>query len=217
MCLWVITMVIVILCAVPSRTEAETKAKVPMGSVAHLDARYGFRDVHFGMTLEQLGFDISMECYQFDMAPRTCRRSYDKEDNTFGAAQLLSIDYVFSRDRLMAVDLWISGSGTHPYELSAEVKRNGKAALAVLQEAYGKGETDQQSRIVWKGKRASARYAEHENPRTPIFEDGPRAASIKITIWSNELAAQFKSDQQTWVKLKKQREQEEIKKAAGKL
>jgi hypothetical protein len=212
-------MVLILLCAAASKAEEAVQRNLSMGTLDYLDARYGFRSVQFGTTLQGLGFDRSMQCYKFDIEPTTCRRSSDKEDKTFGAAELFSIDYVFFQDNLMAVDLWINGirADGHSYELSTEGKRNGQAALAVLQQAYGKGQRETTGKILWKGKRASAQYAEHESPRTPIFSSGPGAPFIRITIWNNELASQFKTYQQNRAKARKRREREETKKAAGEL
>jgi hypothetical protein len=193
--------------------------EVKPGSTAYLDARYGFRDVQFGMALKELGFRRGWSCYEEAGAYLAfCSRS-DKENLTLGVAELLHIDYIFTpQDKLMAVMLHIDGIGPrgNKYGISAEGKRNGAAALAVLKEAYGKGKACGVGKVCWEGKRASVKYVEGIHGRSDFFEEAP-GPMIRITVWSNELVRQFKEYKKEMERLRQQREREKTKKDAGNL
>lgn len=155
--------------------NAEDHAVKP-GSTAYLDARYGFRGVKFGMTLEDLGLRRGWNCYEEAGSYLAFCRRPDKENLTLGVAKLLYVDYIFTpQNKLMAVMLHIDGIGPHgnQYGISAEGKRNGAAALAVLKEAYGKGKTCGVGKVCWEGKRASAKYVEGIHGRSGFLRRPP--------------------------------------------
>lgn len=210
---------LVVLChSVPLAVNAEDQ-QVKSRSIAYLDARYGFRDVKFGITLEELGFRRGWSCYEETGAYLAFCSHSDKENLTLGAAKLLHIDYIFTpQNKLMAVMLHTSGIGPrgNKYGVSAEGKRNGDAALAVLKEAYGKGKACGAGKVCWGGKRASAKYVEGIHGRSGFFEEVP-GLMIRITIWSNELARQFKEYKKEMEQLRQQREREKTKQDAGNL
>lgn len=78
--------------------------EVPMGSIAYLDARYGFRGHEFNTDRKSMGFTEWNCIHSFD-APTICHFPIEKEDRSFGAAVATSIDYVFHGEGLMGVDL----------------------------------------------------------------------------------------------------------------
>ena len=208
-----------VLCLSASLVVNAEDHEVKPGSTAYLDARYGFRDVKFGTTLEDLGFRRGWNCYEEVGAYLAfCSRS-DKENLTLGVAELLHIDYIFTpQDKLMAVMLHISGIGPrgNKYGISAEGKRNGAAALAVLKEAYGKGKACGVGKVCWEGKRAFARYVEGIHGRSGFFEEAP-GPMIRIMVWSNELVRQFKEYKKEMERLRQQRERKKTKQDAGNL
>jgi hypothetical protein len=119
-------------------------ANPPPGSLAYLDAKNGFRDLTFG--------DPPPE----GMLPTEedgDRRVYVRPDDelTIGGAHMRRMTYTFYKDRFAAVRL-------HTTTLA-----DGRALLAVLQQAFGPGMKDdpKRERYTWVGQQVSVTYEEH--------------------------------------------------------
>lgn len=119
-------------------------ANPPPGSLAYLDAKNGFRDLTFGdpppegmLTTEEDGG----------------RRVYVRPDDelTIGDAHVRRMTYTFYRERFAAVRL-------HTTTLA-----DGRALLAVLQQAFGPGVKDdpKRERYTWVGQQVAVTYGEH--------------------------------------------------------
>jgi hypothetical protein len=147
---------------------------VPMGSITYLDARGGFRDVAFGrplsaypeMRLIKNDGDLKMYCR-------------DRDALSLGAATLTSIRYGFYKGHLLEV--W----------LFTKEHLNSQAALAALQEAYGKGRKPNQflEIYMWSGTRVHLTYQEQ------VFGE-----SAGILFNSVALQAQLDADQKATAK-----------------
>ena len=122
---------------------------VPMGSIAYLDARNGFRDVTFGSSVSKYP---GMVLVERDGDMKVYKRP--KDDLTLGEGRLQSILYFFYKDQLSEVMLETVGLV------------NSRAALAVLSHAYGPGGQANQflETYVWPGQRVGLLY--DENPIT---------------------------------------------------
>jgi len=115
------------------------------GDLADLDARDGFRDARFGASVDAFEDLILLSARG---ARGTTLYSRGSENLSFGGAQLDGVTYGFYAGRLYFVTLLTSG------------QQNGRAALAELEERFGRGKAAQGDSVeyTWRGQRVLMHY-----------------------------------------------------------
>jgi hypothetical protein len=140
-------------------------ATASSGSLADLDAKYGFRGFQFGSPptadMNLIEDDGDIKYY-----------SRPSDDLHVGHAKVESIVYGFYRDRYY----WMV--------IQSKGVVNGRALLRVLRETYGPGSRAVSDQYWWRGKRVTAHYDEN-----PLTKDA------KLYMSSNELSGQKKADE----------------------
>jgi hypothetical protein len=115
------------------------------GGTDLLDAEGGFRDARFGATFESFaGLQLLTDSGAYGSTLYT----RPAEDLRFGDASLDGVTYGFYAGRLYFVTLFTSG------------ERNGRAALAELERAYGPGarSAGDAAEYVWRGQQVLLHY-----------------------------------------------------------
>lgn len=133
-----------LLCA--QSTLEVSSPPVPMGSLAYLDARNGFRDATLGSPFS------SFKDLQFQEEGSGMKWYRRPSDNlTMGEATLTGIFYGFYNDHLIHITLKTDGLG------------NNRAVLATLEAAYGTPLKPNQflEKYFWIGKQVGLTYEEN--------------------------------------------------------
>lgn len=124
-------------------------AAAPMGTIAYLDATYGFRDVRFDTPF------ASFHGLQPVAGPRSAGACYVRadEDLRLGDGDAEEIRYCFTDERLAAIEIRTRGRG------------DGAALREVLEAAYGPGRPSASpGQWTWRGSYAAASLRESYEP-----------------------------------------------------
>lgn len=118
--------------------------EIAPGSLAYLDAKNGFRELHFGDPPKK-----DMILVESFGEEKVYKRS--RENLIIGAAKVENIVYLFYKNRLSSVIIWTKGI------------INSSAMLEVLREAYGAGFQSNQylEHILWSGSKVNLLYAQN--------------------------------------------------------
>lgn len=120
-------------------------AAAAAGGLEDLDARNGFRDARFGAPFESFR---GLALLSDGGARGSTLYVRPADELRFGEASLDGVTYGFYAGRLYYVTLFTSGA------------RNGRAALAELERAYGPGQrsSGDADEYVWRGARVLLHY-----------------------------------------------------------
>lgn len=155
----------------------------PTGSVARLDEKNGFRDVHLLTPLTQ--FD-DLEFVELKNGMGCFKRR--KENLVVGETTVGSIRYCFYKGRLGSISLWGAGAKTAG-DLLREMRRNyGNGEPFSLRKDDGTGPVGE----IWKGDRVTAvlLFVEHRSfPQMDVSE-------VVVTLSANEILSEMDADGQ---------------------
>ncbi len=135
--------------ALASLAAAALAAAAPMGTIAYLDAAYGFRDVRFDTPF------ASFHGLQPVAGSRSIGACFVRadEDLRLGDGEAEEIRYCFVNERLAAIEIRTQGRG------------DGAALREVLETAYGPGRPSASpGQWIWRGHYAAASLRESREP-----------------------------------------------------